>query len=229
MKIKIISIFISSGFITATCFFSCTKDKTPRPVESIPCDPNKVYFEKSIKPIINSNCAMSGCHDATTRQDGVNLSTYEGILEQVRPGRPQDSDLIETINDSDPNDRMPPLPRTALSQEQKDLLWKWVQQGADNIVCEENTGGCNPANVSFSADIQTILNTNCIGCHSGASLSGGVNLSAYGGAQTVAQSGKLVNATSQNGQSAPMPPNSKLPACDVQKIKVWVEEGIKNN
>jgi uncharacterized membrane protein len=210
----------------------CTKDKTPRPAvaeNAQPCDPDKVYFEKSIRPLINSNCAMSGCHDAATRQDGVDFSTYEGIRAQVRPGRPDDSEIIERINETDPDDRMPPPPRAPLTQEQKDLLFKWIQQGADNTVCAESSTGCSPADVSFANDIRPIIATNCIGCHSGSSPSGGINLSNHGGVQTVAQNGKLYNAVSQNGQATPMPPNGKLSPCDIQKIKVWIDEGNRNN
>jgi uncharacterized membrane protein len=229
-------ILFSSALIilfTLLGVFSCTKDKTPRPAvtTTIPCDPNKVYFEKSVRPIINSNCAMSGCHDAATHQDGVNLSTYEGIRAQVSPGRPGDSEIMQVITETDEDKRMPPWPKDPLTQQQTDLIRKWIEQGADNAVCDEGGGpaNCSPANVSFANEIQPILNTNCIGCHSGSTLSGGVNLSTHAGVQAVAQTGKLYNAVSQNGQATPMPPNGKLAACDIQKIKVWVDEGFKNN
>ena len=29
-----------------------------------PCSPDSVYFEQQLLPIIQSNCAVSGCHDA---------------------------------------------------------------------------------------------------------------------------------------------------------------------
>ncbi len=211
--------------------WSCTKDKTPRPVSTThePCDPTKIYFQTQVMPIFNSNCAMSGCHDATTRQDGVNLSTYEGIRNEVKPGNPGGSDIMEMITESKEDERMPPPPRPRLSAEQISIISKWIQQGADILVCTVDSAGCNPTNVSFASDIQTIINTNCIGCHNASTLSGGVNLSTYSGVQTVAQSGKLVNAVSQNGQATPMPPNGKLPACDIEKIKTWVQEGIRNN
>jgi hypothetical protein len=47
--------------------------------------------------------------------------------------------------------------------------------------------------------------------------------------QAVAQTGKLVNAVSHNGLATPMPQGGKLPSCDIQKIKAWVDEGFKNN
>lgn len=227
MNLKFFLFLIISAVLPSIIVLGCTKDKTPRPPE--PCDPTKIYFERDIKPILNSNCAMSGCHDATTKTDGVNLATFEGVRQQVSPGRPQNSEIIERINDSDPDDRMPPTPRQALSQDQKNLLSNWILQGADNSVCEENASSCSPSNMSFLKDVQAIIASNCLGCHSGAAVSGGVNLSSYSGVQAVAQSGKLVNATSQNGQATSMPPNSKLSACDIQKIKIWVTEGAKNN
>jgi uncharacterized membrane protein len=254
MNFKSIISFFTIIICTLFFFFSCTKDKTPRPATDIgegavtpvttitvTCDPNKVYFEQSIKPIINSNCAMSGCHDAGTKQDGVDLSTYDGIRAQVRPGRPEDSEIIEMINETDPDKRMPPLPKPPLTQEQKNLIWTWIQQGADNSpVCTPtiittgggtvSTGsGCNPANVLFATTIKPILSANCIGCHSGNTISGGVDLATHAGVQVVAQNGKLVHAVAQDGQATPMPQGGKLQACDIQKIKVWVEEGYKNN
>jgi len=40
-----------------------------------PWDSNIVYFDKDILPILNSNCAMSGCHDAGTAAEGIILNT----------------------------------------------------------------------------------------------------------------------------------------------------------
>jgi mono/diheme cytochrome c family protein len=230
--LKTLIAFSFLSVISALLVWSCTKDKTPRPGATTitePCDPTKIYFQTQVMPIFNANCAMSGCHDAATRQDGVNLSSYDGIRNEVRPGNPGDSDIMEMITEDEEDERMPPAPRPRLSAEQISIISKWIQQGADNLQCTVDSAGCNPVNVSFASSIQPVLNSNCIGCHSGSTLSGGVNLSTYSGVQAVAQSGKLVNAVSHNGQATPMPPNGKLPACDIEKIKSWVQEGIKNN
>ena len=50
-------------------------DTTDNPIDTIdnpidttptgtPCDPDVVYFSKDILPLLRSNCAKSGCHDA---------------------------------------------------------------------------------------------------------------------------------------------------------------------
>ena len=224
---KIIFPLICTSLLTVVVLFACTKDKTPKPVE--PCDPNKIYFQRDIQPLINSNCAKSGCHDAITRTEGLNLTTYDGVMKIVRPGRPSNSDLIEVINETDPDDRMPPPPNTPLTQEQKNLLSRLISEGATNEICAQDAGGCDSAVVSYSNDISKIINTNCIGCHSGSTISGGVNLSSYSGVKVVAASGKLYNAVAQNGLATPMPPSQKLSTCDIQRIKRWVDAGSPNN
>ncbi|MCU0360805.1 MAG: hypothetical protein MUF75_08830 [Bacteroidia bacterium] len=205
----------------------CTKDKTPTPPE--PCDPNKVYFQNDVLPIVSSGCTKSGCHDATSKVEGLNLSNYEGIMKIVKPGNPGNSEIMEVITDSDPNKRMPPAPAPALSQEQIDKISKWISQGALNNYCVADTGACATGTVSYSKDITVIL-TNCLLCHSGSSPSGGINLSTHAGVKVVGDNGKLYDAVSQNGKAQAMPPSGgKLESCDISKIKSWVDAGCPNN
>jgi uncharacterized membrane protein len=211
----------------AILYYGCRKDKTPMPVE--PCDPNKVYFQNSIRPIINSNCAKSGCHDAITREEGLDLSSYSGIMKIVKAGRPSSSEIMEKLNEANPTDRMPPAPESALTQEQKDLIARWIREGALDTYCEQDTSNCSAVNVSYTNEVASILNINCMGCHSGNTVNGGVNLSDYPGVAAAANSGKLYNAVVQNGKAVPMPPSGKLAACDLKKIKAWIDEGVKNN
>ena len=88
------------------------------------CDPNTVYFQNSILPLLQGNCASSNCHDANDPEDGVQLTDYANILAtaEVQPGDPSDSKLFEVLIDSDPDDRMPPAGQPQLSQAQIDLV-----------------------------------------------------------------------------------------------------------
>ena len=52
--------------------FSCKKDD-PNPVDCSGLEPT---YTADIKQILDASCALSGCHDAITSQNGVNLSTY---------------------------------------------------------------------------------------------------------------------------------------------------------
>ena len=44
------------------------------------CDPNKIYFQQQVLPILVSNCAKSGCHDNASHQDGVILTSYSSVI-----------------------------------------------------------------------------------------------------------------------------------------------------
>lgn len=220
--------------ILATCtvlfvlgtFQFCTKDKTPAPPE--PCDPNKVYYQNDILPLVSSSCAKSGCHDALTKADNLDLSTYDGLMSIVKPGQPNDSEIMEVVNETDPNEIMPRPPYPPLTVEQKNMISKWISEGAYNNFCVSDS--CVIGVVSYSADIVPAI-SNCLNCHSGSSPSGGIDLSTFSGVQTVGLNGKLYNAVAQNGQASAMPkaPAPKLPSCDISKIKAWAEAGCQNN
>ena len=38
-------------------------------------DINGVCFEEAVLPIFQANCALSGCHNPTDRQEGYDLTT----------------------------------------------------------------------------------------------------------------------------------------------------------
>lgn len=222
--ILINTLFIAIAFLIV---FACTKDKTPAPVE--PCDPNKIYFQNTILPIISSNCAKSGCHDAITKEEGLNLTSYNGVMKIVKAGSPSGSELMSVINTTKTKDLMPPLPNSPLTQEQKNLISRWISEGALNIQCSQDTTSCSTATVSYTKDVSKIITANCIGCHSGGTLSGGIDLSTHAGVKSAAASGKLYNSISQNGSAAAMPPTQKLSPCDIKSIKIWVDAGGLNN
>lgn len=196
------------------------------------CDPDSVYFEKDILPMIISNCAMSGCHDAATHAEGVNLSSYASVMNtaEVVPFDPGDSKLYEVITENDVDDIMPPWPATPLSGDQVALISKWIQQGALNITCDANAGGCDSTNVTYSAVVAPILQTYCNGCHNAVTASGGIVLDEYGGAAAVALNGKLVGTISFADGFAAMPPGgSQMPSCEIAQIKKWVSDGAPDN
>ena len=57
------------------------------------CSPDTVYFHQTILPLITSNCAMSGCHDAISKKDGVILTDYTNTMREVKIASPTSSDL----------------------------------------------------------------------------------------------------------------------------------------
>lgn len=195
------------------------------------CDPNTVYFEKDVFPIIASSCAKSGCHDAASHQDGVILDSYENIMNtaDIRPGNPGGSDLYEHITEDDEDKRMPPPPNDPLTQEQIALIRKWIQTGAQNLTCNEGNA-CDDSNVTYTQTVASILQKNCVGCHNPNFTSGNVILSTYSGASAVAKSGLLYGVISHTPGFKPMPlSGNKLSDCNIKLIKKWVDNGAPNN
>lgn len=239
MRIRLIPIILLSLLLPIT-IVSC-KHEVPEPLDTEEpvdpndpvtnnCDPNVVYFQRDVLPILVSNCAVSGCHDATTKQKGVQLTDYTSVMRtgDIKPGNPEDSELYEMITEDDEDERMP-LGKPPLSSAQITLIRKWIQQGAKDLTCKDNTA-CNTTNVTFAGTIKPIFAKYCTGCHSGAAPTGGINLTIYSHAAGVAKSGRLVGAITHASGYVPMPQGgAKLPSCEIAQIQEWVEAGAPNN
>lgn len=190
-----------------------------------PCSADTVYFVNQVLPLINSSCAMSGCHDAASHRDGVVLTSYSTIMNEVSPGNPGSSDLYKVIIKTN-NDRMPPPPAAPFTQAQKDIVYKWIMQGAKNNACN----GCDTTVFTYSAAVAPMMNTYCKGCHNPASLGGNIDLSTYTGVRTVALNGKLYGSISHSAGYSAMPKNSsKLSDCQIKQVQKWISAGALNN
>jgi len=203
-------------------------DTTNNPI-NITCNPDSVYFASQFFPLIQSSCAMSGCHDAVTKADGIVLTDYANIMKIVRAGDPVNSKLYKSLIDSDPEDRMPMAPVPPFNQTQIALVYKWIQQGAKNNACTNTTSSaCVTTNMSFVNNVLPIFTINCNGCHNATAPAGGINLTTFAG--TKAASARLVGSISHTTGYVPMPSSTtKLSACDINKIASWVSQGTLNN
>lgn len=195
----------------------------------LPCDSDSVYFNMQILPFLIANCAQSGCHDVASHQEGITITSYQTLMAAgiIVPGDPTDGDFMDVITSTNPNKRMPPPPAALLSAQQIQLIQTWITQGAQNLNCEN---GCDTSNVTYNAVIKPIIQNKCQGCHQGSSPGGGVNLSSYLGVQGSAIDGSLLGSVEHASGWSPMPKNtSKLPDCDIAKIRIWVNAGAPNN
>ncbi len=220
IKLSTIVVFIS-------ILFSCThKIDTQFDVpitKDTACDPNLVYFVNDIQPILNSNCAYSGCHDAVTHKEGVDLSSYSQVMSTggVKAKNPQGSELYEKIQEGE----MPP--NGSLSSDLKQMIYDWIAQGALNNECVE---ACDSINVTYSQTIKPILSSYCQGCHSGSSPSGGISITNYSQTKSLAGNGKLMGTIEHQAGYSPMPKNaSKLSDCNIKQLNKWISDGMQNN
>ncbi len=233
MKKKSLLAVLVSGIFLLVLIVSC-KHELPFTVQDPPvaggtqtCSTDTVYFQNKVLPLLNSSCAMSGCHDAITHKDGINLSTYASIVATagVRPGNPSNSKLY-TILSKTGGDQMPPKPAAPFTAAQKDIIYKWIQQGAKNNACND----CDTTLFTYAAAIAPIMNTYCKGCHNPLSLGGGIDVSTYSGTKTIAANGKLTGSiTHATGFSAMPQGGSKLSDCRIAQIKKWIAAGSLNN
>jgi hypothetical protein len=98
----------------------------------------EVDFNRDIRPILSDNCFACHGFDEQHRAARLRLDTSEGAYAPNRRGRvaiaPGDLHLSEAwkrVTAEDPEDLMPPPESNKkLTPEQKDLLRRWIEQGA---------------------------------------------------------------------------------------------------
>ena len=227
---------ISVVFLLASFFMISCKHELPgsitggggssAPTQTSICSIDTAYFVNEIQPIINSSCAMSGCHDAITRAEGVELTSYAKIMRYVSPFNTSGSKLY-TVSIKTNSGRMPPVPMPALTSLQLSKMSKWINQGAFNNQC---SGGCDTTNFTYSGAVLIMNGTYCKGCHNPASLGGGIDLSTYASLKVQAANGKYLGSIKHSTGFFAMPKGgSKLSDCQIRQVEKWIQAGIQNN
>jgi hypothetical protein len=84
-------------------------------------------FHGKILPLLRENCFR--CH-GEKEKGGLKLNSRERLLEAVRPGDPEKSELIARLNSENQELRMPPT-GDPLDKSQIKLLEDWIKQGAE--------------------------------------------------------------------------------------------------
>lgn len=90
-----------------------------------------VYYSSDIQPILDANCAYSGCHNPASHADGYDFSEYSTTIKAIRKGNAGGSRLYKVLVKTS-GDRMPPSPLDRLPTDQINLIAAWINQGAEN-------------------------------------------------------------------------------------------------
>jgi len=102
--------------------------------------PEKVDYNLHIKPILSDRCFACHGPDKNKQKAGLRLDTPEGAYEALAesgkraivPGKLAKSEFYHRIVSSDPDYMMPePSSNLTLSAEEKALLIRWIEQGAE--------------------------------------------------------------------------------------------------
>ncbi|MEO6669474.1 MAG: c-type cytochrome domain-containing protein [Ferruginibacter sp.] len=192
------------------------------------CSIDTVYFQNTVLPLLISSCAKSNCHDAVSHQDGIQLTSYQTIMAtaDVDPGDPAGSKLYRVLNETDPDKVMPRPPSSPLTQAQKDIIYKWILQGANNNACND----CDTSTITWSGAVLPMINTNCRGCHNPSFLSAGLDLTNFASVQAAAFDGRLMGSIDHLPGFPPMPRGaSKMNDCKIIQVRKWIAAGALNN
>jgi hypothetical protein len=104
------------------------------------CAGEPIEFNRDIRPLLSDRCFKCHGPDENTRESGLRLDTFEGATAHrknsdhyfaIVPGKPAESDVIHRIFTDDADELMPP-PKSGLklSNDERELLKRWVEKGA---------------------------------------------------------------------------------------------------
>jgi hypothetical protein len=203
------------------------KDSTIIQIDN--CSPDTVYFQNEVLPLLQSSCGVSGCHDAASAEHGVIMTDYVNITQtgHVKAGNPGGSKLYRVIKRTG-GEKMPPSSQPALSSEQKDLIYKWIEQGAWNLQCTNEP--CDSTVFTFSGAVWPIIELNCLGCHSGNNPGAGILMRNYQEISAIANDPRFIGGITHAAPYVPMPYNgNKLSDCKIKQIQDWIASGAPDN
>jgi len=113
-----------------------TASPAAAPAGDRPAGPG-VQFNQDIRPILSDNCFACHGPDSVHRQADLRLDRREGLLGNepgegpVVAGKPDESELLRRIVSTDEDERMPPPSSgRTLTQQQIDLVRRWIAEGA---------------------------------------------------------------------------------------------------
>ncbi len=93
-----------------------------------------IQFNRDIRPILSDNCFYCHGPDKNHREADLRLDDPAAALKAgvIKPGMPAESELVARIRSADKDEVMPPPhANKKLTEAQKELLVRWIGQGAN--------------------------------------------------------------------------------------------------
>jgi hypothetical protein len=129
--------------------------------------PDKIEFNRDVRPILSDNCYYCHGPDASHRKAKLRLDIREEALakEAFIPGNAKESELVNRLFEKDPEALMPPADsHKKLSDRDKAVLMKWIDQGAtyqrhwsyEPIAKPEVSQGANPIDFLVRKRLETV-------------------------------------------------------------------------
>ncbi|MCE2694537.1 MAG: DUF1549 domain-containing protein, partial [Verrucomicrobiaceae bacterium] len=95
--------------------------------------PTQIEFNRDVRPILSDNCFYCHGNDPKHREADLRLDLRDEAVKAKAflPGNAKDSELVSRILSEDEDDLMPPPDsHKKLTERQKSILKKWIEQGA---------------------------------------------------------------------------------------------------
>ena len=221
------------GLLVAVTFivilFSCKHDPTPTQAQLDQQTP-AVCFETEVLPLFVSYCGSSKCHNDFWHKDGYAFDSYDSIIAKgLVPGNAATSEVYLALFKTDTS-HMPKLTNPDLSDDQRTVIRRWINQGANNTIgCASN---CDTNHYAYNADIRPLLVNYCNGCHSGSSAQSGVRLDSFSYVKDYLDNdpASFIGDITQDPSYNPMPQYTQsMSACNITKMLKWINAGYPNN
>jgi mono/diheme cytochrome c family protein len=125
---------VLAGCVIALALVTATTTSASDPVAPEPQATPAVDYLRDIKPLLTQHCVK--CHGPDEQKSGLRLDTAEGARTGGNSGpsfdkdSPPDSVLLDAVFARNGMAVMPPTSEKALSDAEKDLLRRWVLDGA---------------------------------------------------------------------------------------------------
>jgi len=126
-RFQILTLVLGGIFTLMLNLASCSNDNKEDLFPPLGIVFEDVSYATDILPIINTNCAVPGCHAAPNGVAGVVLGNYTQLKAIV-----DEEQLINVINNTNNFSLMPPSSFSVLSDSSIVLIQQWVLEGAQN-------------------------------------------------------------------------------------------------
>ena len=130
--------FVKGTIVFGALMLALSGFAAPAAPKTNPGATKPIDFSRDIRPILSDNCFACHGPDEKERKAKLRLDRHEDALKPAKsgdyaivPGDTKKSMLVERITTNDEDDVMPP-PKTKkkLSAQQKELLTRWIAEGA---------------------------------------------------------------------------------------------------
>ncbi len=129
--------------LAGVCVVSSSVSYSPDPAKpgtslTLQAPTDHVDYNRDILPILSSNCFACHGPDANARKAKLRLDLRDAALKPaksgdvpIKPGHAAESEVVRRILTDDDSERMPPLKGgKPLTANEKDLIQRWIDQGA---------------------------------------------------------------------------------------------------